>query len=79
MNDNEKWAKFIGLLQDSLRQLNAPVKNGKPPPKKRTVVKAYKLDYSRRGRVPNWVLKQAKCSDKAAVCKKFKDGHRFTA
>jgi hypothetical protein len=94
---------MIETLIEEIKEVEDPprtVKNGKPPAKKRKVVKAkdrlipipklfrdkpvsgklaYTLDYSRRGRVPNWVLKQAKCSDKAAVCKKFKDGHRFTA
>ena len=57
----------------------APVKNGKPPVKKPKTVKAltYTLKHSQRGRVPEWVLKQAKCKNKPALTKKFKDGHRF--
>ena len=59
-------------------QEKVPVKNGKPPGRKPKVVKAsYKLDYSKRGRVPNWVLKQAKVGSKDALRRKFKDGHRF--
>ena len=56
-----------------------PVKNGKPPVKKPKTVKAltYTLKHSQRGRVPEWVLKQAKCKNKPALTKKFKDGHRF--
>ena len=54
------------------------IKNGKPPVRKPKVVKAaYALDYSKRGRVPNWVLKQAKVGSKDALRRKFKDGHRF--
>ena len=37
------------------------------------------LDAKRRGRVPNWVLKQAKVGSKDALRRKFKDGHKFVA
>ena len=38
---------------------------------------AYTLKHSQRGRVPAWVLKQAKVRNKPALRAKFKDGHRF--
>ena len=75
-------ATIIDVLSYLLRYYQTPpIKNGKPPVKKPKTVKAltYTLKHSQRGRVPEWVLKQAKCKNKPALTKKFKDGHKFVA
>ena len=43
----------------------------------KSTVHGYTLKHSQRGRVPAWVLKQAKVRNKPALRAKFKDGHRF--
>ena len=74
--------EMITTLMEEIAEVENPprtVKNGKRPVRKPPVVKAYTLKHSQRGRVPQWVLKQAKVKTKAALRDKFEDGHRFMA